>query len=248
MIKLQNISVTFNPNTPLSHPIFKRLNLSIFPQDFVTIMGGNGSGKSSLLNLISGEIKPEKGKILLDNQDITYQKSHERAGLISRVFQDPLLGSYADLTLEENLTIALFRGKKRTLKFALSTHNRQIFQEKLSEIGLGLENRLHDKMGLFSGGQRQAISLIMATLQPSKILLLDEHTAALDPKMEQSILMLTQKLIEEKKLTALMITHNMSQALTFGNRILLMHQGQIVKDLKNDEKEKLKTSDLLELL
>ena len=248
MIKLHNISVTFNPNTPLSHRVFNALNLSIFPGDFVMIIGGNGSGKSSLLNLVSGAITPEKGRILLDNQDITEQETHQRAGLISRVFQDPLLGSYADLTLEENLTIALSRGKKRTLKLALSAQNRQLFQEKLSEIGLGLENRLRDKMGLLSGGQRQAISLIMATLQPSKILLLDEHTAALDPKMEQAVLSLTEKLIKEKQLTALMITHNMAQALTFGNRILLMHQGQIVKDLKEDEKEKLKMSDLVEWL
>jgi len=247
MIQLNNISVTFNASTPLKNTLFTNLNLIISPKDFVTIIGGNGSGKSSLLNLIAGELTPTNGTVLLDNQDITQQKTHERAAVISRVFQDPLLGSYSELTLEENLSIAFSRGKKRTLKLALSRTQQTFFQERLSSMELGLENRLFDKMGLLSGGQRQAISLMMATLTPSNILLLDEHTAALDPKMAESILTLTQKLVVENQLTALMVTHRMSQALSLGNRTLLMHQGNIVQDLKDDERKNLSSQDLAAL-
>ena len=170
---------------------------------------------------------------------------YERSQLISRVFQDPLLGSYAELTIEENLSLAYNRGKRRSLKIALNNNLRELFKERLRDIGIGLENRFTDKIGLLSGGQRQAVSLIMATLQPSKILLLDEHTAALDPKMERLILELTQKLINEKQLTALMITHCMSQALEFGTRTLVIHQGKIVRDLNNQERQSLQASDLM---
>ena len=197
------------------------------------------------MNLISGDISIDSGNILLDNINVTRLPTFKRASLISRVFQDPLLGSYADLSIEENLSIAYSRGEKRSLKNALDAKSRALFQERLAEIGIGLENRLQDKMGLLSGGQRQAVSLIMATLLPSKILLLDEHTAALDPKMEGLILDLTQKLINEKKLTALMITHSMSQALEYGSRTLVMHHGKIVYDLKDTERTKLQANDLV---
>jgi len=245
MIELRNISVTFGKGTPLEARVFKSLDLKINTGEFVTVIGGNGAGKSTLMNIISGDVFVDSGSITLDNIDVTRCLTHERAGLISRVFQDPLLGSYADLTIEENLSLAFARGKKRTLKMSLQHATREQFKERLQHIGLGLENRLSDKMGSLSGGQRQAVSLVMATLRPSKIVLLDEHTAALDPKMERLILELTQGLITEKQLTALMITHSMSQALELGTRTLVMHQGNIVRDLKETERGGLQASDLM---
>lgn len=245
MITLNNISVTFGKGTPLETRVFKDFNLQIQPGEFVTVIGGNGAGKSTLMNVISGDILSDSGSINLDNISVTKWLTHERARLISRVFQDPLLGSYADLTIEENLSLAFSRGKRRTLKMALRSEIREQFKERLSHIGLNLENRLTDKMGLLSGGQRQAVSLVMATLRPSKILLLDEHTASLDPKMERLILELTQKLIREKQLTALMITHCMSQALEFGTRTLVMHHGKIVHDLSGAKRNQLQATDLI---
>lgn len=245
MIELKNISVTFNSDTPLQKRIFESLNLKILPGHFVTVIGGNGAGKSTLMNVISGDVKAKAGSIILDEIDVTYDLPFTRAKLISRVFQDPLLGTFSDLTIEENLSLAYSRGERRGLKPALNSSLRALFRNRLAEIGIGLENRLKDKMGLLSGGQRQAISLIMATLQPSKILLLDEHTAALDPKMERLILELTQRLITEQKLTALMITHCMQQALEFGTRTLVMHQGKIVRDLQNEARLKLEPSELI---
>ena len=245
MINLNNISVTFNKGTPLHNQIFNQLNLQINYGEFVTIIGGNGAGKSALMNVLSGSIPVDEGSIILDNINVTNWLVYERAQLISRVFQDPLLGSYAELTIEENLSLAYSRGKNRSLKISLNNSLREHFKLRLADIGIGLENRFTDKIGLLSGGQRQAVSLIMATLQPSKILLLDEHTAALDPKMERLILELTQRLINEKQLTALMITHCMSQALEFGTRTLVMHQGKIARDLKNQERERLQASDLI---
>ncbi len=245
MIELNNISVTFGKGTPLECSVFKQLNLKIQPGEFITVIGGNGAGKSTLMNLISGEITPDKGSITLDHTQVTRWPAEKRAQFLSRVFQDPLLGSYADLTIEENLSLALSRGKKRGLKTALSSQLSAHFKERLADIGIGLENRLSDKMGLLSGGQRQAVSLVMATLQPSKILLLDEHTAALDPKMENLILELTKRLITEKNLTALMITHCMSQALRMGTRTLVMHQGKIARDLLENERNTLEPKDLI---
>lgn len=245
MINLSNISVIFGKGTPLQNQVLHQLNLKMNIGEFVTIIGGNGAGKSTLMNLLSGEIAIDTGSIVLDGTDVTHWPTYKRAKLISRVFQDPLLGSYADLTIEENLSLAWSRGKKRTFKMALPRFNREYFRERLADIGIGLENRLSDKIGLLSGGQRQAISLVMATLQPSKILLLDEHTAALDPKMERLILELTARLIKEKQLTALMITHCMAQALEFGTRTLVMHQGRIVRDLKEAERNTLEANDLM---
>ncbi len=245
MIELKNIDVTFGMDTPLEHRVFRNLSLKIENQQFVTVIGGNGAGKSTLMNVISGDIRVDKGNIFLDEKDVTNWKPEQRAALISRVFQDPLLGTYADLSIEENLSIAYSRGQKRTLAPALNSSLREYFRECLASIGIGLENRLKDKMGLLSGGQRQAVSLLMATLRPAKILLLDEHTAALDPKMEQLILKLTQRLIDEHKLTALMITHCMQQALDFGTRTLVMHQGKIVRDLVGKERLSLQASELI---
>ena len=198
MIELKDICVTFAKGTPLQNTIFDHFNLQINTGEFVTVIGGNGAGKSTLMNIISGELLADAGSITLDNMNVSHWLAHQRAKLISRVFQDPLLGSYADLSIEENLSLAYSRGKPRTLCPAVTEATRSIFRENLQHIGIGLEDRLTDKMGSLSGGQRQAVSLVMATLRPSKILLLDEHTAALDPKMERLILSLTQKLITEK--------------------------------------------------
>lgn len=245
MIELKDISLNFGKGTPLENSIFSNLNLQIHTGEFVTVIGGNGAGKSTLLNIIAGDILVDAGAIMLDNITVTHWVAHKRAQLISRVFQDPLLGSYAELTVEENLSLAFSRGKKRTLTPALNESVREHFREKLSHTGIHLEKRLKDKMGSLSGGQRQAISLVMATLRPSKILLLDEHTAALDPKMEQIILELTQRLIAEQKLTALMITHSMSHALQFGDRTIVMHHGKIVRNLLGAERNQLQASDLI---
>jgi len=245
MIDLNNISVIFAKGTPLENSIFKGLNLRINDGEFVTVIGGNGAGKSTLMNVLSGDIRVHSGTMTLDKVNVTHWPTEKRAKWISRVFQDPLLGSYADLTIEENLSLAFSRDKKRTLKNAMESSTREFCREKLAHIGIGLENRLSDKMGLLSGGQRQAVSLVMATLRPSKILLLDEHTAALDPKMERLILELTQKLISEKQLTALMVTHCMSQALEYGTRTLVMHHGKIVHDLTGEQRNKLQASDLI---
>lgn len=245
MIELKNINVTFNKGTPLEHKVFQNLNLKIDNEQFVTVIGGNGAGKSTLMNIISGDIQVDSGQILLDDKNVTRQLPHERAALISRVFQDPLLGSYADLTIEENLALAYSRGKRRTLAPALNSKLREHCRSVLADIGIGLENRLKDKMGLLSGGQRQAVSLLMATIRPAKILLLDEHTAALDPKMERQILDLTQRLITHNGLTALMITHCMEQALEFGTRTLVMHHGKIVNDYQGEARKKLKPSELV---
>lgn len=245
MIKLKEISVVFAENTPLEHTVFDKLSFEIETGEFITVIGGNGAGKSTLMNVISGEVIASKGTLLLDDQDVTNWQPHQRAKLISRVFQDPLLGSFSDLTIEENLSLAYFRGRTRGLYPALNKTLKNHCKEVLAEIGIGLENRLTDKMGLLSGGQRQAVSLLMATLQPAKILLLDEHTAALDPKMERILLQITDKLIKEHRLTTLMITHCMTQALEFGTRTLVMYQGEIVKDLKGDARAALQPSELI---
>lgn len=246
MIELQGINVCFNAGTPLESALFKGFNLTIKPGEFITIIGGNGAGKSTLLNVIAGEMPMMEGTVLLDKVNVTGKPAFKRARWLSRVFQDPLVGSYADLTIEENLSLALSRGKKRLLKPALNATVREQFRDKLSMIGIGLEKRLADKMGLLSGGQRQAVSLVMATLRPSKILLLDEHTAALDPKMEELILELTERLIKENQLTALMITHCMAQALKYGTRTLVMHHGKIARDLSLSERTALKAADLIQ--
>jgi putative ABC transport system ATP-binding protein len=247
MIKITDLHITFNKGTPLANSVLKGVNVHIQSGEFVTLIGGNGAGKSTLMNVLAGSVRPNKGKILLDNFNVTKQSIEKRSKLISRVFQDPMVGTCANLTVEENLALAAKRGLKRGLGLALGTANRISFREHLAHLSIGLENRLKDPVGSLSGGQRQAVSLLMATLRPCKIILLDEHTAALDPKMAKIIIQLTQQLVKEHGLTALMITHSMTQALELGNRTLLMHQGTIARDLTSKERLALKPADLLAL-
>lgn len=247
MISLKDIRVTFGQGTPLETHALKGLNLEINEGEFVTVIGSNGAGKSSLLNVLSGETDISSGQINIDQQRVEHLGTAQRAHLVARVFQDPLGGSCEYLSIEENLALADARGNNRLFKPALNKDRKQPYKDYLKRLNLGLEHRLEDKIGLLSGGQRQAISLLMATLQPSKILLLDEHTAALDPKTSQFVLDLTQQIIEEKQLTTLMVTHSMKQALDVGTRTIMLHQGNIIFDVKGDERKNLEIKDLLEL-
>ncbi|MCK5918184.1 MAG: ABC transporter ATP-binding protein [Cocleimonas sp.] len=247
MISLQDIHVTFGAGTPLETCAVRGIDLTINQGEFVTVIGSNGSGKSTLLNTLSGEVIPSSGKVLIGDDDVTNRPTAKRAKLIARVFQDPLAGSCENLTIEENMALAWHRGKSLGFGSALRSKNRQIFAKELERLGLGLENRLKDKMGLLSGGQRQAISLLMSALQPAKILLLDEHTAALDPKTAAFVLDLTCQIIDENKLTALMVTHSMQQALYVGTRTIMLHEGKIIFDVSGDERKGLTIVDLLEL-
>ncbi len=248
MIALKNIQVYFNRRTPLENHALKDCSLSIATGEFVTVIGGNGAGKSTLLNLLAGDVLANHGRVELDGINVSRLGALQRSCFVSRVFQDPLLGSCAGLSIEENLALASKRGESRGLGLALSAQQRDVFRELLADLKIGLEHRLQDPMGALSGGQRQAVSLVMATLRPSKILLLDEHTAALDPKMAKLILGLTQRLVSERQLTALMITHSMIHALEYGDRTLLMREGRIERDLKGADRKNLKAQDLLEFL
>ncbi|RTK93532.1 MAG: ATP-binding cassette domain-containing protein [Rickettsiales bacterium] len=245
MIEIKNLNVVFNKDTKIENHVLKNINLKILDGQFVTIIGGNGAGKSTLMNIISGNIKPNTGQIFIDDVDVTKMSVEKRSALVSRVFQDPRIGTFADLTIEENMSIAYKRGKIRSLALSLNTSLQSHFQEALSEIEIGLENRLKDKVSSLSGGQRQALSLIMATLLGSKILLLDEHTAALDPKIAKRIMQLTAKIIKKHNLTALMITHSMTQALEYGDRTIMMYNGEIVRDMQGNERGELSASDLV---
>ena len=247
MIDAKNVSVIFRAGTPLETHAIKGIDLNIQRGEFVTVIGSNGSGKSTLLNTLNGDVKPHRGKIIIDHQDVTQWTVPKRARLISRVFQDPLSGSCANLSIEENMALAWNRGKKTGLTMALNVENRKIFQQQLSRLNLGLENRLSDKMGLLSGGQRQAVSLLMSALQPAKLLLLDEHTAALDPKTAAYVIDLTCEIIQEKQLTTLMVTHSMQQALDVGTRTIMLHEGRIVFDVSGEERQGLTIQDLLNL-
>ncbi len=235
MLKLNNIYKKFNKNMADEKIIFEDFNLNIKKGEFVVIIGGNGAGKSTLMNLISGSILPDKGEIFIDSQNVTYLKEHQRAKFIGRVFQDPLKGSAPNLTIEENLSLALLRDKKRGLLFGINQNNREFFKNELKKLDLGIENRLESKMGVLSGGQRQAVTLLMACLVKPKILLLDEHTAALDPKSSVKILELTEKIISEHHITALMITHNLNNAKKFGSRVIMMENGKIKLDASKDK-------------
>ncbi len=239
MLELKNISKKFTAHSTDKKIIFENLNLHIKKGEFVIIIGGNGAGKSTLMNLISGSISPDAGKIFIDGKDVTELPEHKRAKFIGRVFQDPLKGSCPDLTVEENLSLALLRSKKRTLKFGINKVNKENLKNELEKLNLGLENRLDAKMGTLSGGQRQAITLLMATLVKPKILLLDEHTAALDPKSSEKILNLTQKITSDNSITTLMITHNLEHATKFGNRLIMLDSGKIKYDVSGDEKTRL---------
>ena len=235
MLRLNNIYKKFNKNMTDEKIIFENFSLHIKKGEFVVIIGGNGAGKSTLMNLISGSILPDSGEIFIDSQNVTYLKEYQRAKFIGRVFQDPLKGSAPNLTIEENLSLALLRDKKRGLLFGISQNNREFFKNELKKLDLGIENRLESKMGVLSGGQRQAVTLLMACLVKPKILLLDEHTAALDPKSSVKILELTEKIISEHHITALMITHNLNNAKKFGSRVIMMENGKIKLDAPKDK-------------
>lgn len=247
MLKIENLSKTFNANTVNEKKAIQNLNITINDGDFITVIGGNGAGKSTLLNLIAGSIQSDEGKITIDNIDISKQKEYKRASYIGRVFQDPMTGTCADLSIEENLSLARRRGKKRTLRKGLTNEEKKEYKTLLESLNLGLEQRVSSKVGLLSGGQRQALTLLMATLVRPKLLLLDEHTAALDPKTAAKVLDLTTKIVEKDKLTTLMITHNMKDALKYGNRLIMMMDGKIILDISKEEKAKLTVNDLLKL-
>ena len=247
MLKITHLHKTFFPNTPNEKKALRGVNLTIEEGDFVTVIGSNGSGKSTLMNCIAGVFYPDKGHILIDGVDVTRMPEHVRAKYIGRVFQDPMKGTAADMQVAENLAMASRRGKPLSLKWSSQSSQLAEFREALKELDLGLENRLETRIGTLSGGQRQSITLLMATLVPPKLLLLDEHTAALDPKTAEKVLNLTQKRVSEGNLTTLMITHNMRDALRFGNRLIMMHEGRVVVDVKGEQKKELTIQSLLEL-
>ncbi|UNU73674.1 ABC transporter ATP-binding protein [Moraxella nasovis] len=247
MMQANNLCLTFNKGTPIENPALRGVSLNIADGEFVTVIGTNGAGKSTFLNTISGALAVDSGSVIINGTDVTKKPTHKRSHWVARVFQDPMAGTCESLTIEENMALAYKRGKGRGLKNALNTNNRELFREKLSVLKLGLENRLTDRMGLLSGGQRQAVSLLMASLQPSKILLLDEHTAALDPKTADFVLQLTDQIVTENKLTTMMVTHSMQQALTHGTRTVMLHQGQVVLDVSGDVRRGMTVADLLEM-
>lgn len=245
MLKMMHIEKSFNIGTINEKKVLNDLSLTINDGDFITVIGGNGAGKSTMLNTIAGVYKPEGGRILLDSQDITYKSETDRARYIGRVFQDPMMGTAPTMMIEENLAMAYRRTKKRGLGWGISAKEREIYRDALAELGLGLENRMSTKVGLLSGGQRQAVTLLMATLQKPKLLLLDEHTAALDPATSAKVLELSDKIIRENNLTALMVTHNMQNAIDYGNRLIMMNGGKIILDISGEEKKRLTIEDLL---
>ena len=247
MLELKNISKTFFPGTINEKKALRGVDLHMETGDFITIIGGNGAGKSTLLNSIAGVFPIDEGSITIDDVELTQMPEHQRARYIGRVFQDPMMGTAAGMMIEENLAIASRRGKRPRLSWALKEEERSHFRELLKELDLGLEDRLTARVGLLSGGQRQALTLLMAAMNHPKLLLLDEHTAALDPKTAEKVLALTQKVIARDHLTSLMITHNMRDALRFGNRLVMMNAGRIVDDVGGEEKKRLTIPDLLNL-
>lgn len=246
MLSVNGVYKLFNAGTINEKVALWNVNLTLEEGDFVTLIGGNGAGKSTLLNCIAGVYPIDRGSITVDGTDVTRLPEHKRAAVLGRVFQDPMLGTAANMGIEENLALAYRRGQRRGLKWGISNKERELYRELLHSLGLGLENRLSQKVGLLSGGQRQALTLLMATLKRPRLLLLDEHTAALDPKTAHNVLEQTDRLIEEGKLTTLMVTHNMRDAIKHGNRLIMMHEGRIILDIKGEEKKKLTVEDLLE--
>ncbi len=247
MLEIKNIFKTFNPGTVNEKIALKGLNLRLEEGDFVTVIGGNGAGKSTMLNCVSGAYNVESGKIYIDGVDVTNLPEYRRAKYIGRVFQDPMMGTAATMQIDENLALAARRGKPRTLRTGITKAERENYKEQLKILDLGLEERLTAKVGLLSGGQRQALTLLMATLQKPKLLLLDEHTAALDPKTAAKVLDATQRIVEQNHLTTLMITHNMRDAITYGNRLIMMYDGKVVVDVSGEEKRNLTVEQLLSL-
>ena len=247
MLKLENICKTFNAGTVNEKVALNGLNLHMKEGEFVTVIGGNGAGKSTMLNAIAGVWGVDDGKILIDGVDVTHLPEYKRAKYIGRVFQDPMMGTAATMQIEENMALAARRGKSRTLRSGIGKAEREGYIEQLKILDLGLEERMTTKVGLLSGGQRQALTLLMATLQRPKLLLLDEHTAALDPKTAAKVLDATQKIVEKNQLTTMMITHNMRDAITYGNRLVMMYNGHIVVDVSGEEKKNLTVEQLLNL-
>lgn len=245
MLSINGVYKKFNAGTINEKEALTNVSLTLEEGDFATLIGGNGAGKSSLLNCVAGVYPIDRGSILIDGDDVTKLSEHRRAGSIGRVFQDPMMGTAANMGIEENLALAFRRGQYRNLKWGISNREREKYREHLSQLGLGLENRLSAKVGLLSGGQRQALTLLMATLIRPKILLLDEHTAALDPKTAEKVLRLSDQYIREGNLTTLMVTHNMLNAIQYGNRLIMMHEGRIILDIRGEEKKQLTVEDLL---
>jgi len=247
MLKIKALHKTFNPGTVNAKKALDGLELTLKDGDFVTVIGGNGAGKSTMLNAIAGVWKPDYGTIEIDGVDVTNMPEHKRAKYLGRVFQDPMKGTAPDMEIAENLAIAARRGTKRRFVWGVRKAERAKYKKLLADLELGLEDRLSSKVGLLSGGQRQAVTLLMATLNRPKLLLLDEHTAALDPKTAAKVLELTDKIVCENKLTTVMITHNMHDAIAHGNRLIMMHEGRVVVDVRGEEKKKLTIPQLLEL-
>ena len=245
MLEIKEIYKTFNKGTITEKKAIKGVNLKLNDGDFVTVIGGNGAGKSTLLNLIAGVYETDYGSIYVDGYDITDKKEHSRAYLFGRVFQDPMIGTASNMSIEENLALAKRKGKIRTLAWGISKEERVEYISKLKRLDLGLETRLNTKVGLLSGGQRQALTLLMATLKKPRLLLLDEHTAALDPKTDKKVLDLTEEIIIEDKLTAFMVTHNIRDAIYYGNRLIMMNDGNIIYDVSGEEKKSLEIQNLL---
>jgi len=247
MLKIEHVYKTFNAGTVNEKRALQDLNLVLNPGDFVTVIGGNGAGKSTMLNCVSGAYDVEEGRIIIDGVDVTALPEYKRAKFIGRVFQDPMMGTAATMQIEENLALAARRGQKRGLRSGITKAERESYREQLKILDLGLEERLTAKVGLLSGGQRQALTLLMATLQKPKLLLLDEHTAALDPKTAAKVLEATQKIVEKDNLTTLMITHNMRDAIAYGNRLIMMYDGHIVVDVSGEDKKHLTVEQLMNL-
>ncbi len=245
MLILRDVRKTFNPGTIMRKTALSGVDLTLHRGDFVTVIGGNGAGKNTMLNAIAGTFQIDQGSILLCGRDVTHLSEHRRATFLGRVFQDPMTGTAASMNIEENLALALRRGQPRGLRWGISARERDLYREKLASLDLGLESRMGSKVGLLSGGQRQALTLLMATLKRPELLLLDEHTAALDPKTAEKVLNLTRLLIQENGLTALMVTHNMKDALAMGNRTIMMHEGSVILDLNEEQKRNMKVEDLL---
>ena len=247
VLDINHIAKTFNPGLITEKKALIDVDLHLEAGDFVTVIGGNGAGKSTTLNAVAGVFAVDEGSILIDGRDVTALPEYRRAQYLGRVFQDPMTGTAPTMNIDENMALALRRGKRRGLKWGISNAEREMFREQLSRLGLGLEDRLSSKVGLLSGGQRQALTLLMATMRTPKLLLLDEHTAALDPKTAEKVLDITGKIIAEQNLTTMMITHNMNDAIAMGNRLIMMNEGRVVVDVRGEEKKKLTREDLMEL-
>ena len=247
MLNIHHIAKTFNPGTITEKKALLDVDLHLREGDFVTVIGGNGAGKSTMLNAVAGVFPVDSGSIEIGGQDVTSLPEYRRAKFLGRVFQDPMVGTAATMNIEENMALAMRRGERRGLRWGISQMERKMYREQLSTLGLGLEDRMGSKVGLLSGGQRQALTLLMATLRTPKLLLLDEHTAALDPKTAAKVLELTEQIVSSRKLTAMMVTHNMKDAIAIGNRLIMMNEGRVVVDVQGERKKKLTRADLMGL-